>query len=419
MLKKVKQLCKSKLAQNSMWMILLQGFNTIIPLLTLPYITRILSPSAYGGFSLALNWIGYLQVIVEYGFELTGSRKIVMRESDKDLDAIFSIIVLSRLFLLIICTAILSFIVIVIPVDKSQIVCMVILFLMVFAIVFQQTWFFQGMEEMKNIAIINVISRTISVIFIFTLVKSPKDLYLYCFLYVSNYLISGIIGCFIVYKKYHVRFKKVSILSIKKEIKEGWYLFLSSAMSKIFGSIGITILGILSTKSDVGIFSAINKIPYVLTLLFAALSQAIYPYNCKRFSVSFSEGVKNVKKVAKPIILLFGVMGMGLIILHYPIVKYAFGDVYAQKSTLLIPFIIWVIFGIINNFLGIQVLVASGHQKEYSKSFQVGVICMSFMMVVLGYIWKSYGIACASMLSEMLLCVLLYRNIKKISLDRI
>ena len=74
--KKLADLLKSKVLANSAWLIILQVFNTIVPLLTLPYITRVLGTSNYGVFSLALNWVTYFQVIVEYGFGFTGARKV-------------------------------------------------------------------------------------------------------------------------------------------------------------------------------------------------------------------------------------------------------------------------------------------------------------------------------------------------------
>ena len=68
----VKDFLHSKLLKNSMWLFVLQVFNTVIPMMTLPYITRVLGKAGYGDFSLALNWILYFQVIVEYGFGFWG-----------------------------------------------------------------------------------------------------------------------------------------------------------------------------------------------------------------------------------------------------------------------------------------------------------------------------------------------------------
>ena len=411
---RVKKILASKLTINGLWMLALQGFNTIIPLLTLPYITRILSTSAYGEFSIALNWVSYFQVVVEYGFGLTGARRAATNKNKDDLDTVHSNIISARLVLLALCVAIFAVLILVTKAAETQIICMLVLFLMVFAIVFQQNWFFQGIAEMKNITIINVISRTISVVLIFLLVKKPDDLFLYCFLYISNYLISSLFGCVVVWRKYNVKFRLPKFCAIKQEIIDGWPLFVSSAMTKIFGSIGITILGVIATKEAVGVYSAINKIPYVLTLLFAAISQALYPFMCNSFEVSFKNGVTNVKKYGLPVFSVFALGGLLIMATNSLIVKIAFGPAYTGSSTLLIPFVIWVLFGIINNFLGIQTLVASGHQKEYSTAFTISVVIMLILMVLLGKLFGAYGIAYASMISEISLSFLLILFIQKV-----
>ena len=89
----------TKLFKNGMWLFLLQIFNTVVPLLTLPYITRVLGASNYGIFSLSLNWITYFQVIVEYGFGFTGARKVSI-EGDSSLQNLYSRIISARLLLL-------------------------------------------------------------------------------------------------------------------------------------------------------------------------------------------------------------------------------------------------------------------------------------------------------------------------------
>ena len=61
----MKKIRNSKLLKNGIWLLVLQVFNTVVPMITLPYVTRILGASGYGDFSLALNWILYFQVIVE------------------------------------------------------------------------------------------------------------------------------------------------------------------------------------------------------------------------------------------------------------------------------------------------------------------------------------------------------------------
>ncbi|CDA16255.1 putative O-antigen/teichoic acid transporter [Clostridium sp. CAG:571] len=93
-------------------------------------------------------------------------------------------------------------------------------------------------------------------------------------------------------KKYNLKFKFAKFDDMIKEFKDGIYLFASSAMTKIFSGFGVTILGIYTTASTTGIFSAIYKIPYILTMLFSPISQAIYPFVSKEFSKGGEVGKK-------------------------------------------------------------------------------------------------------------------------------
>ena len=95
----IKQILKSKSLKNGIWLYALQFFNTVIPLLTVPYITRILGAKGYGTFSIALNLVMYLQVIVEYGFALSATRKVALEDSNQNLNKLFTEVTLCRFIL--------------------------------------------------------------------------------------------------------------------------------------------------------------------------------------------------------------------------------------------------------------------------------------------------------------------------------
>lgn len=165
---------RTPIVRNSMWMIILQTFNMIIPLLTIPYITRILGSAEYGNFSIALNWILYFQVIVEYGFELNGARRVAINSSIENIQIIFNGIVSSRL-LLSLFTLIALFVVWSISnLPVSTLLCMLLLFFMVIGTSISLTWVFQGLQQMRFITIANVIARLISLLLIFSFVKKSS-----------------------------------------------------------------------------------------------------------------------------------------------------------------------------------------------------------------------------------------------------
>ena len=192
-----------------------------------------------------------------------------------------------------------------------------------------------------------------------------------------------------------------------EEIKDGWYLFISQAMSKIFSSVGVTVLGTVAASSIVGIYSAIYKIPYIMILFFSPVSQALYPHISIKFSDSFQKGCQTVKRAAMYIVGLFAAGGLFIILLRNFLISIAFGAAYTEYSNIIIPLVIWMVLSITNNFLGIQFLVASGHQKEYSQSFLLGAVVTVILNIALGFAFGIYGISGAAAIGEAILTLLL------------
>ncbi len=410
----IRRLIKSKLAQNGIWMLVLQIFNTVIPILIIPYITRVFSKAAYGEFAIATSWITYFQVIVEYGFALTGAQKAAMRKSDNELSEIRNNIISARLFLFVICFVFALMMLMILPVAKSLKVCFAVLFTMVFSLVFQHNWFFQGIMEMRTLSIISIFSRLIATALIFTFVKESNDLYLYCLITASGSILTSLIGCVVANVKYSFKIKMKGLRDIFAELKDGWALFVSSAISSIFGSVGITILGIVSSNTEAAVYSAVSKISHIVIILFGAVSQTLYPRSCKAFTKEFECAVRDIKKIAVLVVGFFCTLLLGICLFNKPIVRFAFGTEYAQHSFMIFPFSIQAFLGILNNFLGIQILVASGHKKEYSNSFVISIVVMILLMFVLGYYWKAIGTAVAFAGSELLLTMLLTYHISVI-----
>lgn len=403
---------KNSILQNSIWLFVLQVFNTVLPLLTIPYITRVLGSSSFGSFSLALNWVLYFQVIVEYGFAFWGARKVAT-VSKRQLQKIFSQILTARLSLLIVTFFIMMLICFSNGTSEMPIICMIILFTMVTGVAFQLTWLFQGLQDMKYITIINATSRLISVILIVLLIKESSDVFLYSFLYSCTYIISAIAGLVIANKRYGLRLLLCGFNDAKIAILEAWPLFISQAMSKVLSGFGVTVLGFTVSNSEIGIYSALYKIPYAMALFFNPISQAIYPDVSIAFSRSKAEGLNRIKRIAWMVLPIFIMFALITIIFNFQITDVLFGREYSKASKLLIPLSLWFVFSIINNFLGIQTLVASGNQKDYSNSFILSAILSVLLCVVLGKLFGSYGIAFATLLSECMLTFILLYCVKK------
>ena len=210
--------------------------------------------------------------------------------------------------------------------------------------------------------------------------------------------------------------EEVSLKELFAELKDGWYTFTTSLMSKLFGGIGITLIAAYGCSNDrIGIYSAINKIPHLLVSLYLPISQAIFPYISKLYSECYEKGLAFIKKVVPFVAVGFALMSLGLIIFRDIVIKIAFSQEYLIHSMVMLPLVIWMTFSILNNCLGIQILVASGHQKEYSNSFTFAVVLLIVLNAVLGYFFDIYGIAYANAISELALFLLLTYQVMRLN----
>lgn len=414
-LKKVfKTFIAKEAVRNGMWLYILQFFNSVVPVLSLPYITRILGKEGFGIFSYSLNIIGYLTVVVEYGFNFSATRKVSLLCDQKELGNTFSSILAARLVLTFLSFFFLNICFLIFPIDLLQKLCSYVLFLSILGTALQQTWLFQGLQKMYYITLLSVVSRIISLILTFQFVKIEDDILLYCFLYSITPLLIGIMGIYVSLKLLKGSSFKFNLSDVFTELKNGWYIFTTSLSSKVFSAIGITILGIVSTKEQVGIYSAIQKIPTVLLLMWSPISQVLYPISSKKMKTDFNKGCQWLCKIKYFICIAFGGISIIIALFSKLIVSVAFGKDYAESFYLLIPLLLWMNVGIWNNFSGIQTLLAGGYDKVYSKCFQISVIGTIILNILLINLYGTVGAAFAPLLSELLLFVLLNNSLKKL-----
>ncbi|MGO4865651.1 flippase [Ligilactobacillus ruminis] len=410
---KISSIVNKKYVKNGLWLYALQFFNMVVPLVTLPYITRVLGASRYGTFSTAFNIVTYLQVIVEYGFGMSATRQIAL-EGKKQLNRVFTTVIVSRMILLLFC-GVFSIIYVILNLSHRQL-CLSFLILLscLLGYCIQMNWLFQGMQEMRYISIVNIVGRTLSTVLVFCFVKTIDDLLLYCFLYAISPLVSGMCGFAIAHFKYECHFIRVSFIDVIEELKSGFYVFTTQISSKIFGAIGITFLSIFVSSFSVGVFSAIQKIPAVMILLWTPISQVIYPIVSQKFQDGFGIGYSFAMKMRKGIIPVFVFLTIVIGIFGKPTINILYGSEYSDYFYWIYPLLAWVIISIENNFWGIQILLGSGHDKEYGAVFQIGVIVTVFSNFVLAKFYGGLGAAIAPLISELVLNVLLRVKVRRV-----
>ena len=183
-------------------------------------------------------------------------------------------------------------------------------------------------------------------------------------------------------------------------MSDGTPIFLSSAAGNIISSVGVTVLGACRPSSVVGAYGAILKVPQMANLMFTPVSQALYPRVNEERMKSRSAAERLVVKVGVPVCAAF-LGGMVLmVIFRVPLVELLFGIEYVSESDTLIPLAVWVLFGIVDNFLGIQLLIPFGYQRLYSLLMVADCVFSVILTIAMGPAWGAMGVAWAIALSE-------------------
>ena len=398
---------EGKMVKNAGWLLVLQGVNILLPFVTVPYVTRALGAESYGIFSIALNYATYFQLVIEYGFDLSAAKKAVEVNTRGRLCRLATHVVTARLLLLALCLSITIILALANVVKGELLLCLLVLFTMLLGYAVQLNWLFMGLQDMKVITISTAIARSASVVLIFMMVSDSSHLVLYSLLYSVTFVLSGILTHLFAWRRHGIHISAPSLKGVVEEMRDGMPIFLSSATAKIISNVGVTVLSACRSASIVGSYAAVLKIPQMISMMFTPISQALYPrVNEVRMS-SPRAAAKLVVRIAAPVA---GAFAIGLAIMaaaRGPIVSLVFGTEYLECSDALIPLAVWVLLGIVNNFMGIQLLIPFGYQRLYSTLIILDSILSLILNVSLGPEFGAMGVASAVAISEFFLSVAL------------
>ncbi|RUM63926.1 MAG: flippase [Sulfurospirillum sp.] len=276
-----------RILDNVLALTMLQIINYLIPLLTFPYLVRVLGIESFGVFSFVLAVLNYGVVITDYGFDLSATKHISLNKEHPDkISEIFSSVitikaVMALLFFLFLTLLTLS-------VDRfSQ---HATLYFYGFGLIIGQVlfpiWFFQGIEKMRYITVLNAISKVIFALAIFIFVTSPKDLELVFIFNTLGALIAGALAFRIAVKQFGVRFQIQPIEKYFFYLKDAWYIFTSRVAVQLYQSLNIIILGFFVSNTLVGYYAIAEKIVRATSTILSSVPRAIYPHMSKLYKTS-------------------------------------------------------------------------------------------------------------------------------------
>ena len=279
-----------KFIENFSYLSLLQIFNLLVPLITHPYLIRVVGPEMYGTVVFAQSIIGYFSLVIEFGFNISGTKSISENVHDtRKISEVVSSILLLKLMLWIICLGVLALCMWMLPVMREH----KILYLFAFTFTFNEflfpQFFFQGIEKLKYVTFINVFTRSIFLVLVFFIIKDQSDYFKIPLLNGLGAFIGGMIALYIVFVKEKIRFVLPSIQIMKTYFIESFTIFSTKLSYNLRDKTVIVLVGILFTKTVVAYYDLAMKLVGLFTSLYQTVPVAVLPRLIKNRNHSFSK----------------------------------------------------------------------------------------------------------------------------------
>ena len=375
----------------------------LFPIITFPYVTRVLKPEGLGSINFIDSIVQYLIIFSALGIPIYGVREIAkIKDNKQKLSKTFSELIIIHSTLAIFCSTLFLFLLQFVPKLFVEYELCIIGVLIILSNVFLLNWFFAGLEKFVFISVVSLLIRllTISCIFLFVKSQADKTLY-YSFNLVGN-VITGIIS--IIFAKKYINFS-FQLNNIKVHFKALFFLFSLSVITSVYVLLDSVILGFLKNNSEVGYYTTAMKISKIPIAFLTALTTVLLP---KLSSIDFGDEFKRLVNKAMRFSFIISIpISLGLFVLSKEIILIFAGTLYlpALSSFRILCFIIIPIgFALINY----QVLLPYNREKYMMFAALIGV-CVSLLLnfILVPYLGNQ-GSAISSLSTEVVVAIILF-----------
>lgn len=393
------------IAKNFISLSLLQYASYVFPLLTVPYLTRVIGVSKFGLVAFAQATVAYFGILVNFGFSYSATRSVSIERGNRDRIAqIFSEVMWTKILLAVCGFLVLMPLIFVLPKYRHEPALFLASYTIVIGFVFTSDWFFQGMEEMKYITVAGVISRGFATSLVFAIVRHASD-YVYVPLLAGlGTIAGGLAGQWIVWKKYRLGIGPLRLDGVSRQLREGANVFFSMAFISLYTTSNVVLLGLLAPISDVGYYSAAEKVVTGVRSLWNPIPQVLFPHFSRTYARDCDLGKRQLRILlritagATFLVSLAGCIGAPTIVRFY------LGPAF-EPSTRIIQVMIFTMFFIgINNVLGAQGLLANGESKIFRNIVLVFGVINIGLLALFVELFGVAGAAISVVLIECFIC---------------
>lgn len=280
-----------KVLENFAYVSILQIFLLFAPLITYPYLVRVLGKDLYGVIITAQVFVSYCSIIIDFGSNSIAARYIALCNQNREkLSEVVSCILSARLYLWMACSIIYSVFVFAIPSFREHYLMFILMYGMTFNDLLFPQFFFQGIEQMKHITQINIVTKLIFIILIFVLVNEPKDYFLVPVFYSVGYFVGGVISLLVISTKYRLHLTIKSLNSFSSYVKECSPLLAKDLISTVKDKLNVFFIGKYIGMGDVVVYDLGIKLVSILAKPVNIIGTVLLP----RFSKNANRQKQNI-----------------------------------------------------------------------------------------------------------------------------
>lgn len=348
--------------KNTSMLLLLNMAKLVFPFLTLPYLTRVLSTDCYGTVAYVKAVMSYMQIIVDFGFLLSATKKIVEVKEDKDkLGIIVGNNILAKIMLAAAAGIVLLVITRFVTILKENFLYTYLSFAVVVLTIFLFDFLFRGIERMNIITIRFVIMKGIATLLTFMLVKNDSHYLLIPILEIFGSVVA-IVWILFEIKKMGIIIRFSGICDCFNSIRESSVYFLSNIASTSFNVFNTVVLGNVLSPTDIAYWSVCMQIVNAVQALYMPVSDAIYPEMIR------SKDYRIVKKIIRGVLPVISAGCLASIVLAKAGLYIVGGVKYLEAAAAFRGLVPVMFFGFLSVLYGWPTLGAIGKIKETTKS---------------------------------------------------
>lgn len=268
-----------KLRRNIVALSFLQVINYAVPLISVPYLIRVLQPAGFGMLSFAQAVILFFDIVTDYGFNLSATRAVAgSRENYEALSRTFWLTMIAKLVLMTASAIVLGVVVLFSHDSQETGLLYAAAFLNVIGTALFPIWLFQGLEEMKFTVAAQASARILTIPAIFLLVHKPQDYVIAAAIQGSVLIWASIFVAPATWRRVRIRPYLPSPAELFSTFRNGWHLFLSNIAGLAYSSTTVVILGLVAGKAQVGYYSAAEKVIRAAACVWGPLTQSLFPH---------------------------------------------------------------------------------------------------------------------------------------------